>query len=80
MLGPPCQCVQSKLFKEVELHIVPLWVCCYIADKKEAANADKKDMARVLFIIILEALDKKTQPVWLAVRRVRMLVGRSSHC
>ena len=28
----------------------------------------------VLFIIILEAWDKKTQ-VWLAVRRVRMLVG-----
>ena len=35
----------------------------------------RKNMARVLFIIILEALDKKRQPVWLAVRRVRMLVG-----
>ena len=43
VLGPPCHRVQSKFFKEVELHIVPLWVCCYIADKKEAPNADKKE-------------------------------------
>ena len=36
---------------------------------------EKRKKRLVLFIIILEERDKKTQ-VWLAVRRVRMLVGR----
>ena len=44
----------------------------------EGPNVDKKEGKEkrlVLFIIILEERDKKTW-VWLAVRRVRMLVGR----
>ena len=79
-MGPPCHRVQSKFFKEVELHIVPLWVCCYIVDKKKELRVlmwtrrkEKRKKRLVLFIIILEERDKKT---WLAVRRVRMLVGR----